>query len=151
MEVECGSDTFTAACTLRPRELESLGSRRSYKGDKPGRCATLEKGMQVESSWNVMAHGDAREGKGRGNWRMEWVASTLHSTSELVYPASLPLMRTPRLPVVDCTDAPAVLNGRVRFAERRNLVSARVSSRFKRSLTQTRQLRSCTPNRKVCQ
>ena len=29
-----------------------------------------------------MAHGDAREGKWRGNWRMEWVASTLHSTSE---------------------------------------------------------------------
>jgi len=24
-----------------------------------------------------MAHGDAREGKRRGNWRMEWVASTL--------------------------------------------------------------------------
>jgi len=24
-----------------------------------------------------MAHGEAREGKWRGNWRMEWVASTL--------------------------------------------------------------------------
>jgi hypothetical protein len=36
----------------------------------------------VESSWNVMDHGDAREGKWRGNWRMEWVASTLHTTSE---------------------------------------------------------------------
>jgi len=35
-----------------------------------------------ESSWNVMAHGDAREGKRRGNWRMEWVASTLHTTPE---------------------------------------------------------------------
>ena len=43
--------------------------------------------------------------------------------------------RTPRLPVVDWTDAPpADLYGLVRFAERRNLVSARVSSRFKRSL-----------------
>jgi len=30
-----------------------------------------------------MAHGDAREGKWRGNWRMEWAASTLHTTSEL--------------------------------------------------------------------
>jgi len=30
-----------------------------------------------------MAHGDAREGKWRGNWRMGWVASTLHNTSEL--------------------------------------------------------------------
>jgi len=29
-----------------------------------------------------MAHGDAREGKWRGNWRMECVASTLHTTSE---------------------------------------------------------------------
>ena len=29
-----------------------------------------------------MAHGDAREGKWRGNWRMEWVVSTLHTTSE---------------------------------------------------------------------
>ena len=29
-----------------------------------------------------MAHGDAREGKWRGKRRMEWVASTLHTTSE---------------------------------------------------------------------
>jgi hypothetical protein len=29
-----------------------------------------------------MAHGDAREGKWRGDWRMEWVASTRHTTSE---------------------------------------------------------------------
>jgi len=36
----------------------------------------------LESSWNMMAHGVAREGKWRGNWRMEWVASTLHTTSE---------------------------------------------------------------------
>ena len=32
--------------------------------------------------WNVMAHADRREGKWRGNWRMECVASTLHTTSE---------------------------------------------------------------------
>ena len=44
-------------------------------------------------------------------------------------------MRTPRLPVVDGTDASADLNGLVRFAERRNLVSARVPSHFKRSTT----------------
>jgi hypothetical protein len=60
----------------------------------------------VESSWNVMAHGDAREGKWLGNWRMEWVASTLHTISEHDV---LPLMRTPRLPAVDWTDAPADL------------------------------------------
>ena len=40
------------------------------------------KKMWVESSWNVMAHGDALEGKWRGKWRMEWVASNLHTTSE---------------------------------------------------------------------
>ena len=78
-----------------------------------------------------MAHGDAREGKWRGNWRMEWVLFTL--PRNMVYPALLPLMRTPRLPIFDWTDAPADLNGLVRFAERRNLVSARVPSQFKRS------------------
>ena len=56
----------------------------------------------------------------------------------MVYPAFLPLlplMRTLRLSVVDWTDAPTDLNGLVRFAERRNLVSARVPSHFKRSPT----------------
>jgi hypothetical protein len=43
-------------------------------------------------------------------------------------------MRTARLPVVDWTDAPADLNGLVRFAESWNLVSAHVPSHFKRSL-----------------
>ena len=38
--------------------------------------------LMLDFSWNVMVHGDAREGKWRGNWRMEWVASTLHTTSE---------------------------------------------------------------------
>ena len=46
------------------------------------RLARERREAVVESSWNVMAHGDAREGKWRGNWRMEWVASTLHTTSE---------------------------------------------------------------------
>jgi len=44
--------------------------------------ATGSSETPVYSSWNVMAHGDAREWKWRGNWRMEWVASTLHTTSE---------------------------------------------------------------------
>jgi hypothetical protein len=52
----------------------------------------------------------------------------------MVYPALLPLMRSPRLPVVDWTDTPADLNVFFRFAERRNLVSARVPSHFNRSL-----------------
>ena len=75
---------------------------------------------------NVMAHGDAREGKWRGNWRMEWVASTLTRPRNMVYPPLLTLMRTPRLPAVDWTDCPADLNGLVRLGERRNVVSARV-------------------------
>ena len=92
----------------------------------------------VESSWNVMAHGDAREGTWRGNWRMEWVASTLHTTSEHgvcsittadahTSAASSRLNWRPH----------AYLNGLVRFAERRNLVSTRVPSHFKRSLIKT--------------
>ena len=44
-------------------------------------CPTSSLNM-VESSWNMMAHSDARDGKWRGKWRMEWVASTLHTTSE---------------------------------------------------------------------
>jgi hypothetical protein len=39
----------------------------------------------LDCIWNVMAHGDTREGKWRGNRRMEWVASSLHTTSELVW------------------------------------------------------------------
>ena len=85
-------------------------------------------------SRNVTAHGDAWEEKWRGNWQMEWVASTLQTTSEH---GVLPLMRTLQLPLVDWTDASADLNGLLRFAERRNLVSARVPSHFRRSLRQT--------------
>jgi len=56
-------------------------------------------------------------------------------------------MRTTRLPVVDWTDASADLNWLVRFAERRDLVSARVPSHFKRSLPQQRcvELRNIGP------
>ena len=42
-----------------------------------GACAHV-----VESTWNVMAHGDAREEKWRGNKRMEWVTSKRHMTAE---------------------------------------------------------------------
>ena len=38
--------------------------------------------LSVGSSWKVMAHGDAREGKWWGNWQMEWVAITFKTTSE---------------------------------------------------------------------
>ena len=65
---------------------------------------------------------------------MEWVASTLTLPRDVVYPALLPLMHTPRLPAVDLTDTPADLNGLFRFGERGNVVSARVPSHFKRTI-----------------
>ena len=82
-----------------------------------------------------MAHGDAREGKWRGNWRMEWVASTLHTISEhgvssITTADAHTTAASSRMKWCQPTD----LNGIVRFAERRNLVSARVPSHFKRSL-----------------
>ena len=61
---------------------------------------------------------------------MEWAASTLTPPPNVVYPALLKLMHTPRLPAV-----PTDLNAFVRFGERRNLVSARVPSRSARAIT----------------
>jgi hypothetical protein len=46
----------------------------------------------------------------------------------MVYPAFLPLMRTPRLPVVDYTNAPADLNGLARFVGRRKMVCHHIST-----------------------
>jgi hypothetical protein len=65
---------------LHPHSTPTLGGGR-WSAPFPGRFTSWKKDL-VESSWNVIAHGDAREGKWRGNWRMEWVASTLHTTSE---------------------------------------------------------------------
>ena len=107
---------------------------------RSGSASLLLKRMQVPcTTWvelvrNLMAHGDAREGKWRGNWRMEWVASTIRPPPKVMYPALLKLMRTPRLPAVNWTDAPTDLNGLVLFRERRNLVSARVPSRSARAI-----------------
>ena len=41
----------------------------------------LSEGL-INCIWNVMAHGDAREEKWRGNKRMEWVTSKRHMTAE---------------------------------------------------------------------
>jgi len=76
-----------------------------------------------------MAHGDAG---GEVKGKLANGAGSQFSSRYLGM--LLPPTRTPRLPVVEGTDAPADLNGLVRFAERRNLVSACVPSRFKRSL-----------------
>jgi len=77
-----------------------------------------------------------RTGKGSEGETGEWSGYPVLFTlpRNMVYPALLALIRTPRLPAIDWTDAPDDLNGLVRFAERWNLVSARVSSHFKRSL-----------------
>jgi hypothetical protein len=53
-----------------------------FQGSQAAPARPSDKGKLVESSWNVMEHGDAREGKWRGNWRMEWVASTFYTTSK---------------------------------------------------------------------
>ena len=84
-----------------------------------------------ETWWHMVSYG---RGKWRGNWRMEWVASTLTLPQNVVYPALLTQMGTPWLPAVDWTDAPADLNGLVSFGERWNLVSACVPSHFKCTL-----------------
>ena len=76
-----------------------------------------------------------REEKWRWNWRMEWVSSTLHNTSEHGVSSittadahiSAASSRLNWRPLAD-------LNGLFRFAERRNLVSARVPSHFNRPL-----------------
>jgi len=81
--------------------------------------------------WHTVTHERGSEGE-TGEWSGWPVLFTL--PRNMVYPALLPLIRTPRLPAVEWTDARTDSNGFVRFAERRNLVSARVPSHFKRSL-----------------
>jgi hypothetical protein len=55
--------------------------------------------IHVDSSWNVMAHGEPRRGKWWGNCRMQCVVSTLHTTSEhavsstISAPISVPIGR----------------------------------------------------------
>jgi hypothetical protein len=102
---------------------------------------------QAIQSYNISYHGGAYAGRlqlkcdgtqwrtgGEVKGKLTNGLGSQYSTHYLgiwcVYPALLPLMRTPRLPIVDWTDAPADLNGFVRFAERQNLVSARVPSHF---------------------
>ena len=91
--------------------------------------------LPLDCSWDVTAHGDAREWKWRGNWRMQWEASTLHTTSEHgVSSITTADAHTSAASSRLNWHTPADLNGLVRFAERRNLVSARVPSHFKPSL-----------------
>ena len=67
---------------------------------------------------------------------MEWVASTLHTTSEHDVSSITTIAAADwhTTSASSRTDNHAGVNGLVLFAERRNLVSARVLSHFKRSL-----------------
>ena len=83
--MSCTFKTYERNCHLNVSRAASLKSDfrcSQLRCESNSTCAIAGTCQVLESSWNVMAHGDAREGKWRGNWRMEWVASTLHTTSE---------------------------------------------------------------------
>ena len=85
-------------------------------------CSVVCICIHVEWSWNVMAHTDARAGKWRGNCRMQWVASTLHTTSEhAVSSITTADARTSAANSPLKWRPPANLNGLVRLAARSNL------------------------------
>jgi hypothetical protein len=65
-----------------------------------------------------MAYGDAREGTWRRNWPMEWVASTLHTTSELgVSKIDIHTNKTPHSHRTNITNT----NNRSLFNQRNNI------------------------------
>jgi hypothetical protein len=79
--------------------------------------------------WHTATH---VRGSGGENCRMEWVASTLHTTSE----HGVSSITTADAHTSAASNRlnwrpPADLNGLVRFAERRNLVYVHVQSHFK--------------------
>jgi hypothetical protein len=84
------SEHYVSSITTADAHISVASSRLNWRSPADlngpvlfaGRRNLVSAHVYVESSWNVMAHGDAREGKWRGNCRMEWVASTLHTTSE---------------------------------------------------------------------
>jgi len=65
---------------------------------------------------------------------MEWVASTLQTTSEHGVSSITTVDVHTSAASSRLNWRPGDLNGLVRFAERRNLISARVPSHFKRRL-----------------
>ena len=77
-----------------------------------------------------MAHGDARDGKWRGYWRMEWAASTLHTTSEHGVSSITTTDTHTSAASSRMNWRPRRFKWTLRFAERRNLDSARVPSHF---------------------
>ena len=94
---------------------------------------------EVESSWNVTAHGDARQGKWKGYWRMEWVASTLHTTSEHgVSSITTADAHTSAASSQLNWRPPSDLNGLVRFAERDEIWFLRVCHHISNAVHQRR-------------
>jgi len=80
-----------------------------------------------------MVHGDPREGKWRGKWKMEWVASSLHTTSE----HGLSSITTADAHTSAASSRLNWCSHRFKcthFTKRQNLVSAHVPSHFKCSL-----------------
>jgi hypothetical protein len=76
--------------------------------------------------WHTVTHGGRKKGEKK---ELEWVTSKRHMTAEhrlarVVQTQQADVHSSPAS--VDWTDAHADLNGLVRFAERRNLVSALV-------------------------
>jgi len=119
--------TFSTPYPTRIR----LGSHVSLLDEKPAinRLSDCRLKLKCDGTWWRTG------GEWRGNWKMEWVASTLHTTSE--HGVSSITTADAHTSAASCRlnwRPPADLNGLVRFAERRDLVSARVPSHFKRSL-----------------
>ena len=86
--------------------------------------------LYVDSNWNVMEHGDAREGK----WKEKLAVGSQYPSHYLgtwCIQHYYRWCRTPLLPAVHWTDAhrPIYIDSSVSH-ERRNLVSARVPSHF---------------------
>ena len=83
---ETSANNYRSTMRTNPEEqrpqLHRGGSLISLHVKKVFSFPSVRTSSVVESSWNVMAHGDARAGKWRGNKWMEWIASKRHTTAE---------------------------------------------------------------------
>ena len=98
----------------------------------------------VDFSWNVMAHCDARRGIEGGKFRMQWVASTLRTTSEhAVSNITTADAHTSAASSRLNWRPPAEFNGLVRLtAKSKSGFPSRVPSHFKHSLETRKDTRS---------
>ena len=129
------SELGVSNITTADAHTSAASSRLNWRHRRFKWTCTFTISKEVDSSWNVMAHSDIQKGKWSGNWRMDWVASTLHTTSEHgVSGITTADAHTSAASSRLNWRPPADLNGLVRFAKRWNLVSAREPSHFKCSL-----------------